>query len=75
MNLIAFASDTVSVFHIADEMKQRNWFVQPQLAYGCSPANIHLSINPASAKWVEPMLGDLRASVEAARRSRDRVQG
>jgi glutamate/tyrosine decarboxylase-like PLP-dependent enzyme len=67
MNLIAFASDTVSVFHIADEMRQRNWFVQPQLAYGSSPANIHLSINPASARWVEPMLEDLSASVEAAR--------
>jgi hypothetical protein len=67
MNLIAFASDTVSVFHIADEMRQRHWFVQPQLAYGSSPANIHLSINPASARWVEPMLEDLRASIDAAR--------
>ncbi len=67
MNLCAFASDEVSVFHIADEMKERNWFVQPQLAYGCSPENIHLSINPGSVHWVEPMLADLRESIEKAK--------
>jgi glutamate/tyrosine decarboxylase-like PLP-dependent enzyme len=67
MNLLSFASDTVSVFHIADEMKELNWYVQPQLAYGCSPENIHLSINPGSVHWVEPMLDDLRECIEKAR--------
>jgi len=67
MNLIAFASDEVSVFHVADEMRERGWFVQPQLAFGASPENLHLSINPASARWVEAFLADLAASVEAAR--------
>ena len=66
-NLVAFTSDTVSVFHIADEMKMRGWFVQPQLAFDCSPANIHLSVNPKAKLWVEPMLKDLVASVDAAR--------
>jgi glutamate/tyrosine decarboxylase-like PLP-dependent enzyme len=67
MNLLCFASDSVSVFHIADEMKERNWYVQPQLAYGSSPENIHLSINPESVRWVEPMLADLRECIEKAR--------
>ena len=67
MNLVAFASDEVSVFHIADEMKLRNWYVQPQLAYGCSPENIHLSINPESVKWVEAMLSDLAECTEKAK--------
>lgn len=67
MNLLSFASDTVSVFHIADEMKERDWYVQPQLAYGCSPENVHLSINPASLHWVDDMLGDLVECVEKAR--------
>jgi glutamate/tyrosine decarboxylase-like PLP-dependent enzyme len=60
MNLLAFASDELSVFHVADEMKQRGWFVQPQLAYGSSPENIHLSVNPASERWVDALLADLR---------------
>jgi hypothetical protein len=48
-------------------MKERGWFVQPQLAYGSSPENVHLSINPASERWVDELLADLRVSVEAAR--------
>jgi glutamate/tyrosine decarboxylase-like PLP-dependent enzyme len=68
MNMLSFASDEVSVFHVADEMKERGWFVQPQLAYGSSPENVHLSINPASERWVDELLADLRASVEAARK-------
>lgn len=67
MNLVAFTSDTVSVFHLADEMKVKGWYVQPQLAYTSSPANIHLSINPASVRWVDDLLADLTASVEAVR--------
>jgi glutamate/tyrosine decarboxylase-like PLP-dependent enzyme len=67
MNLLAFASDEVSVFHVADEMKERGWFVQPQLAFGSSPENIHLSINPASARWVDALLADLRECVLKAR--------
>jgi len=67
MNLLSFASDSVSVFHIADEMKERNWYVQPQLAYGSSPENIHLSINPESVRWVDAMLADLHECTEKAR--------
>jgi hypothetical protein len=67
MNLVAFTSDTASVFHIIDEMKARGWYVQPQLAYGGSKENIHLSINPASVKWVDALLADLRVCVETAK--------
>ena len=48
-------------------MKTRGWYVQPQLAWGASKENIHLSINPASARWVDALLEDLRACVETAR--------
>ena len=67
MNLLSFASDTVSVFHIADEMKERRWYVQPQLAYGSSPENLHLSINPESVRWTDAMLADLHACTESAK--------
>jgi glutamate/tyrosine decarboxylase-like PLP-dependent enzyme len=67
MNLVAFTSDEVGVFHIIDEMKDRRWYIQPQLAYQNSKENIHLSINPASVKWVDEMLRDLRECVAIAR--------
>ncbi len=67
MNLVAFTSDTVSVFHVIDEMKARGWYIQPQLGFHGSKENIHLSINPASVKWVDAMLADLRRCVETAK--------
>jgi glutamate/tyrosine decarboxylase-like PLP-dependent enzyme len=67
MNLVAFASDQVSIFHVVDEMKLRGWYVQPQLAFGASPENIHLSINPSGERWVDDLLRDLRECVEVAR--------
>jgi sphinganine-1-phosphate aldolase len=77
MNLVAFASDTVNVFQIIDEMKTRGWYIQPQLAFGASKENIHLSVNPASVRWVEPLLADLRDCVEKVRtmRSGDLANG
>ena len=66
-NLVAFASEGPSVFHVADEMKERGWYLQPQLAFGSSPENLHLSVNPASVHWIEPLLADLRECVEKAR--------
>jgi len=67
MNLLAFASDGPSVFHIVDEMKERGWYVQPQLAFASSPENIHLSVNPAGVRWVDALLSDLRECTEKAR--------
>jgi glutamate/tyrosine decarboxylase-like PLP-dependent enzyme len=67
MNLVAFTSDTVSVFHVIDEMKTRGWYIQPQLGYGDSKENIHLSINPASVRWVDALLADLDACVAKAK--------
>ncbi|MBM4334918.1 MAG: aspartate aminotransferase family protein [Deltaproteobacteria bacterium] len=67
MNLVAFASDTVSVFHVIDEMKLRGWYIQPQLGFASSRENIHLSIMPSNVRWVDAMLADLRECVEKAR--------
>lgn len=67
MSLVAFTSDTVDVFHLADEMKLRGWLVGPQLAYGPSKENIHLTIIPTHDATVDAFLADLRAAVEAAK--------
>lgn len=67
MNLVAFTSDEVNVFHIIDEMRQRGWYIQPQLGFHGSKENVHLSINPASAKWVDDFLRDLQECTQIAR--------
>ena len=67
MNLVAFTSDVVSVFHVIDEMKDLGWYIQPQLGLHGSKENIHLSVNPASVKWVDALLADLKTCVDKAR--------
>jgi hypothetical protein len=67
MCLFAFTSDTVNVFHLADEMGARGWYIQPQLRYRNSKENIHLSVNPGNVALVEPFLADLRDCVEVVR--------
>ncbi len=66
MCLFSFAAEGVDVFRIADEMKKRHWYVQPQLARGGSPPSIHLTLGPTNAPLVDAFLADLRKSVEAA---------
>lgn len=67
MNLLAFTSDAVNVFHIIDEMKELGWYIQPQLGYGDSRANIHLSVNPNNLPHIDEFLADLARCTESAR--------
>jgi len=73
MCLFAFTSKALDVFHVADEMKARGWYIQPQLGHvgptGVAYAgNAHLSLNSAgTARRVAPFLADLADAVAAAR--------
>jgi sphinganine-1-phosphate aldolase len=67
MSLLAFTSDELDLFEVVDDMKDRGWYVQPQLASGSSPANIHLSVTGASLDRVEELLADLAACCDRAR--------
>ncbi|QFZ19891.1 pyridoxal phosphate-dependent decarboxylase family protein [Saccharothrix syringae] len=58
--------DDFDVFTVADEMRARKWYVQPQFAFGPSPANLHLTVTAANAGNERELLDDLRASVAAA---------
>lgn len=66
-SLVALTSDTVSVFHVIDEMRELRWFVQPQLGFMGSRENVHLSVTGASLPLVPMLLKDLADAVERAR--------
>lgn len=68
MSLFAFTSDTVDIFHLADELKLRGWLVGPQLAYGPCKESIHLTVGPTHDATADAFLDDLRASVDAAKK-------
>lgn len=67
MSLLCVTSDTANVFHIIDEMKVRGWYIQPQLSFRNSQANIHISINASNVRWVDEFLVDLAECVEASK--------
>lgn len=73
MCLFTFCSDELDVFHVADEMKTRGWYIQPQLSHTGPTgqryaANVHLSLNSyGTLARVAPFLADLQLAVDAAR--------
>lgn len=67
MNLIAFTSDDFNIFHIVEQMRIRNWYVQPQFGFQDSKENIHLSISQANLDRIDEFLDDLRHAVQYAR--------
>lgn len=70
--LVAFTSDEINVFNIIDEMKERAWYIQPQLGFSGSKENIHLSISSISLDRVDEMLADLRECVARADQAPER---
>lgn len=65
--MFSFTSETVSVFHLIDQMNSMGWYIQPALSYAHSRHNIHLSINYSNVDWVDAFLEDLNKAVEAIR--------
>lgn len=61
--MFSFTSERVSIFRLIDEMNARGWYIQPQLAFGGSKENAHLSVTSANVGWVEGFLADLAESV------------
>ena len=65
--LVAVECDAAcDVFTIADEMRTRGWFVQPQMAYREMPATLHLTVSAATEPGVEDFIAALRDAVAAA---------
>jgi len=67
-SLVALVGEPgVDALVVCDEMTERGWYLQPQLAYGDLPRTIHLTVTAASLDQVEPLLADLASSAAAAR--------
>ena len=66
--LVALTCDaSCDAFTVCDEMKERGWYVQPQMSYAGAAPTIHLSVSAATLSSVDELLADLASSVAAAR--------
>ncbi|CAG6394482.1 aminotransferase class V-fold PLP-dependent enzyme [Streptomyces cocklensis] len=70
-SLVAVAADDPGPdpFVVADEMRLRGWYLQPQPAFAGSPANLHLTVTAAVADpaRIAELLAELAAAVQRAR--------
>ncbi len=58
-NLFALTSETIDVFALAEDMKARGWFIQPQFGFSNSRANLHLSVGASNVPHVDEFIRDL----------------
>jgi glutamate/tyrosine decarboxylase-like PLP-dependent enzyme len=80
--IVAFSSDDVNVFKLADVMAEKGWWLMAQRGIGDLniPPSVHLTITPIHEKFAEQMLTDLEESTEKVKKIpssdvEDMVQG
>ncbi|MFF3216778.1 pyridoxal phosphate-dependent decarboxylase family protein [Streptomyces sp. NPDC002886] len=61
------APDLSLLLHLADEMRERGWYLQPQLSFDGLPPNLHLTLTPATVGQVDALVTDLAAALAASR--------
>lgn len=59
--------DVSLLLHLADEMRVRGWYLQPQLSFDGLPPNLHLTLTPATVGQVDALVKDLVDALRAAR--------
>ena len=67
MSMFSFASDMVNVYQLADAMRRRGWYLQPQFSTPTSPRNLHISMTYGVAHNVDALLADLAACMAEVR--------
>jgi sphinganine-1-phosphate aldolase len=74
-SLVAFGSDELSVFSLADALKKKGFAVQAQLAFGSCKENLHMTINPGNTSHIEAFLVALGEATEDVRRAGGGARG
>ena len=67
MCMFSFASDTINVYQLADEMSKRGWYIQGQFSTPLTPRNLHISVTYGTAPNADALLKDLRESMEVVK--------
>ncbi len=61
INMLALRATDFNIFPLADAMKERGWFIQPQFGFANSSENMHLSVGPHNAHNIDEFVSDLKA--------------
>ncbi|MEQ9530887.1 MAG: hypothetical protein RLN59_03210, partial [Haliea sp.] len=72
LNMLAIRALDFDIFPLADEMKRRGWYIQPQFGFANSAENMHLSVGYHNVHAVDEFVRDL---TEVATRVRQQQMG
>ncbi len=64
MFALTSTTDKINVYQLAEEMKKKGWYLQPQFARENSPPNLHISLNRATVGRVKGFLKDFEDTVD-----------
>ena len=56
MFALTTTTEKINVYRLADEMKKKGWYLQPQFARDNSPSNLHISLTRATVSRAEAFL-------------------
>lgn len=68
MNMIAFTCEGFNTFSLMKEMKAKGWYLQAQLAYQCSPENLHITVGLTNVPYIDELLIDLAEATARLRK-------
>lgn len=67
MCLFSFTSDGFNIFEVADRVRDKGYYMQPQFSHGVTPANLHISLEWGCADSVDGALKALREAADEVR--------
>lgn len=73
MCIFSFASETLNVFQLADWMKGRGWYLQPQFSTDRSTHNLHVTLMRTNVGRVDEFLADLKDGVAAVKAMKNKI--
>jgi sphinganine-1-phosphate aldolase len=63
MCMFSFTSEGFNIFELADKVREKSFYMQPQFTHGNTPANLHVSLGYGTADSVDAALAMLREAV------------
>jgi len=73
INMLALRAVDFNIFPLADAMKVRGWFIQPQFGFANSSENMHLSVGAHNAHRIDEFIADLKAVTAQVRAAQQGV--
>ena len=74
MCMFSFTSEGFNIFELADKVREKGFYMQPQFTHFKTPANLHVSLGNGTADSVDGALAMLREAVAEVKMNPDPIE-